>query len=188
MALLKNRKYKKGFSLLELLLVLGVIAGLIVSVFIIYPKVQASQRAEAEAKNISTIQAGIKSLYSSSAGYDGLTTDVLVKAKIFPDNMLINDNGTIKPVNYFKGDITVMPIANNQAGIGNYGFTIRYNNVPPAECIKIATALQSGFSRIIIQAPIANATILTVEQIAQSCSARASSTLIFQEKVIKSIR
>ncbi|ACX87546.1 PilS domain protein [Pectobacterium parmentieri WPP163] len=182
MVLLKNRKYRKGFSLLELILVLGVIAGLIVSAFIVYPKVQAAQRAEAEVKNISTIKAGIKELYSSSAGYDGLTTDVLVKAKVFPDNMLINDNGTIKPVNSFKGDITVIPIADNQAGIGSYGFTIRYNNVPSAECMKIVTALQSGFSRVIIQIPIANATILTVDQIAQSCSARTASTLIFQEK------
>lgn len=30
----------KGFSMLELLLVLGIIAGLIVSAFIIYPKVK----------------------------------------------------------------------------------------------------------------------------------------------------
>lgn len=35
MVLLKNKKYRKGFSLLELILVLGVIAGLIVSAFII---------------------------------------------------------------------------------------------------------------------------------------------------------
>lgn len=40
--LLKGSKSKKGFSLLELLLVLGVIAALIVAAFMIFPKVQAS--------------------------------------------------------------------------------------------------------------------------------------------------
>ena len=46
MVLLNNkRKSKKGFSLLELLLVLGIIAALVVAAFIVYPKVQASQRA-----------------------------------------------------------------------------------------------------------------------------------------------
>ena len=43
--LIKNIKSKKGFSLLELLLVLGIIAALVVAAFIVYPKVQASQRA-----------------------------------------------------------------------------------------------------------------------------------------------
>lgn len=55
-----KRKSKKGFSLLELLLVLGIIAALVVAAFIVYPKVQASQRAQAESNNIATIQAGVK--------------------------------------------------------------------------------------------------------------------------------
>ncbi|EGD5057419.1 prepilin-type N-terminal cleavage/methylation domain-containing protein, partial [Escherichia coli] len=46
--LIKKIKSKKGFSLLELLLVLGIIAALVVAAFIVYPKVQASQRAQAE--------------------------------------------------------------------------------------------------------------------------------------------
>lgn len=33
---------RKGYSLLELLLVLGIVAALIVVAFIIYPKIQAS--------------------------------------------------------------------------------------------------------------------------------------------------
>lgn len=35
-------KSKKGFSLLEILLVLGIIASLIVAAFIVYPKIQSS--------------------------------------------------------------------------------------------------------------------------------------------------
>jgi prepilin-type N-terminal cleavage/methylation domain-containing protein len=58
--LIKNIKSKKGFSLLELLLVLGIIAALVVAAFIVYPKVQASQRSQAESNNIATIQAGVK--------------------------------------------------------------------------------------------------------------------------------
>lgn len=50
MILLKERKSKRGFSLLESILVMGVIAALVVVAFIAYPKVQAFQRAEAETK------------------------------------------------------------------------------------------------------------------------------------------
>lgn len=61
-----NKQIKKGISLLELVLVLGIISALVVAAFIVYPKVQASQRAQAERNNIATIQAGVKSLYTSA--------------------------------------------------------------------------------------------------------------------------
>ncbi len=51
-----KRKSKKGFSLLELLLVLGIIAALVVAAFIVYPKVQASQRAQAESHHTGRCQ------------------------------------------------------------------------------------------------------------------------------------
>ncbi|MBN3146279.1 prepilin-type N-terminal cleavage/methylation domain-containing protein [Pectobacterium brasiliense] len=86
--LLKNRKYRKGFSLLELLLVLGIVAGLVVSAFIVYPKVQAAQRVEMESKNIAAIQAGVKALYASAPDYSGLNNTVALNASIFPDSML----------------------------------------------------------------------------------------------------
>lgn len=61
-----NKQIKKGISLLELVLVLGIISALVVAAFIVYPKVQASQRAQAERNNIATILAGVKSLYTSA--------------------------------------------------------------------------------------------------------------------------
>lgn len=48
MVLLNSKRKSKKVSLLELLLVLGIIAALVVAAFIVYPKVQASQRAQAK--------------------------------------------------------------------------------------------------------------------------------------------
>ncbi|WP_117102748.1 prepilin-type N-terminal cleavage/methylation domain-containing protein, partial [Klebsiella pneumoniae] len=45
-------KNKKGFSLLELLLVLGIIAALVVSAFVVYPKVRDARYIDIEAKHI----------------------------------------------------------------------------------------------------------------------------------------
>lgn len=42
--LLKDRKSKKGFSLLELLLTLGVIAGIIIAAFIVFQKFRLHKR------------------------------------------------------------------------------------------------------------------------------------------------
>ncbi|EKN3682209.1 TPA: prepilin-type N-terminal cleavage/methylation domain-containing protein [Yersinia enterocolitica] len=128
----KNRKSKKGFSLLELLLVLGIIAALVVAAFIVYPKVQASQRAQAESNNIATIQAGVKALYTSASSFTGLTNIVAVQAKIFPDNILSGSGSAAKPVNVFKGDVTLAVVATGPSKAPGSSFTITYSNVPAA--------------------------------------------------------
>ena len=136
---------KRGFSLLELLLVLGIIAALVVGAFIVYPKVQASQRAEAESKNIATIQAGVKSLYTSASSYSGLTNTVAVGAKIFPDNMLIGTGTSASVVNAFKGNVIVGVSNDSPSGAENSSFSITYVGVPAAECAKIASAAAGNF-------------------------------------------
>ncbi|HBW1078773.1 type 4 pilus major pilin [Klebsiella quasipneumoniae] len=143
--LLKNRKSKKGFSLLELLLVLGIIAALVVAAFIVYPKVQASQRAQAESNNIAAIQAGVKALYTSASSFTGLTNSVAVQAKIFPDNMLSGSGSAAKPINAFKGNVTLAADKTGPSGADGSSFTIIYSNVPAAECTKIITAVAGNF-------------------------------------------
>ncbi|MBX4771501.1 type 4 pilus major pilin [Klebsiella oxytoca] len=143
--LIKNKKSKKGFSLLELLLVLGIIAALVVAAFIVYPKVQASQRAQAESNNIATIQAGVKALYTSTSSFTGLTNSVAAKANIFPDNMLINSGTFARPINAFKGNVTLAEDKTGPSGADGSSFTITYSNVPAAECTKIITAAAGNF-------------------------------------------
>lgn len=143
--LIKNIKSKKGFSLLELLLVLGIIAALVVAAFIVYPKVQASQRAQAESNNIATIQAGVKALYTSASSFTGLINTVAVQAKIFPDNMLSGSGSSVIPINAFKGSVVVESANTGPSAAKGSSFTITYNNVPAAECTKIITAAAGNF-------------------------------------------
>ncbi|HAT7491864.1 TPA: prepilin-type N-terminal cleavage/methylation domain-containing protein [Raoultella ornithinolytica] len=143
--LIKNEKSKKGFSLLELLLVLGIIAALVVAAFIVYPKVQASQRAQAESNNIATIQAGVKALFTSASSFTGLTNSVAVQAKIFPDNMLSGSGSAAKPINAFKGNVTLAAANTGPSAATASSFTITYENVPASECTKIITAAAGNF-------------------------------------------
>lgn len=146
MILLKKRKSKNGFSLLELLLVLGIIAALVVAAFIVYPKVQSSQRATAESNNIATIQAGVKSLYTAVSSYSGLNETVAVQAKIFPDNMLVSN----KPVNAFKGNVLLGTSTDSPSGVANSAFTITYIDVPASECTKIVSGVGANFYSVAI--------------------------------------
>lgn len=135
--------FYKGFSLLELLLVLGIVSALIVAAFIVYPKVQSSQRAEQEAKNISAIIAGVESLYAGKADYTGISEVVLINAKLIPANMLIGSGSMTQVYNSFKGIVAVVNASPK-------GWGIVYDNVPSAECSKISASLSSRISELYI--------------------------------------
>ena len=179
--LIKNIKSKKGFSLLELLLVLGIIAALVVAAFIVYPKVQASQRSQAESNNIVTIQAGVKALYTSASSFTGLNNSVAVQAKIFPDNMLSGSGNSATPINAFKGAVTLGVANTGPSSAAGSSFTITYDNVPAAECTKIMTATAGNF----YIAQVGSTTVkpaggtLDVAATAGACSDANSNTLIF---------
>ncbi len=175
-----KRKSKKGFSLLELLLVLGIIAALVVAAFIVYPKVQASQRAQTESNNIATIQAGVKALYTSASSFTGLTNTVAVQAKIFPDNMLSGVGNAAVPVNAFKGNITVLAANTGPSLATGSSFTISYANVPAAECTKIITATAGNFYIATVNAKVVKPAggTLDVAATTAACNNATSNTII----------
>ena len=134
MSKISEIKRRKGFSLLELLLVLGIIAALIVAAFIVYPKVRTSQIVDAESKNIATIRGGLLSLYSATTDITTVNNTVGINAQIFPDNMLVKSGSSVVDVvNGFKGKVTLS--ATNYASYGKVVFNIGYANVP-SRCLR----------------------------------------------------
>ena len=65
-----NKKWKANIKVLaywKYYLFWQVAAGLVIGAFMVYPKVQMSQKIDKESKNITAIQAGVKSLYAGRA-------------------------------------------------------------------------------------------------------------------------
>lgn len=141
-------KNVKGFSLLEILLVLGVAAGLIVAAFVVYPKVQASNRANAESVNITTIAAGVKALFGSQSSFIGLSNTVVNGGNIAPTTMQVS-GVPASLVNSWGGVVTVAPTSFTRT---NGEFSITYTKVPKVECTKLATSLGANFQRVTVQA------------------------------------
>lgn len=142
---------KKGFSLLEILLTLGIIAALIISAFIIYPKIQSSQRAEMEAKNIATIISGVRSLYAGKQNFAGLNNTVAINADIIPVSMVpVGSTSTI--TNQFKGNVRLYVSNFGIEGVANSSFTLIYSNIPAEECIKILTSVTGDMGGVSINA------------------------------------
>ena len=175
---------KKGFSLIELLLVLGIIAALAITAFMIYPKVSSSNNAQTESSNINTIKASVGSLYSSSPDYNGLTTAVGISSKVFPDTM-VNTAGTAA-LNTFKGAVTLATSTDSPSGAADSAFTITYNSVPSAECVKIVSAVASNFYKVTVGGTVVKTTTagsagtaaVNVATLTTAC-AKANSVLVF---------
>lgn len=133
------RRRNAGFSLVEILLVLGVIAILAVAAFIIFPQVQASSRANQEAQNIKTIIAGVRNLYAIRTDYVGLETPVVNAAHIFPRSMNGGDFSSSATIRHLAGgDVKVEP-----RDADSRRFAVIYHDVPTEICVRLA----QNFSR-----------------------------------------
>ncbi|MGQ4241795.1 prepilin-type N-terminal cleavage/methylation domain-containing protein [Escherichia coli] len=95
-----NKHNKEGFSLLELLLVLGIVSALIISAFIIYPKVQTMYRVDKISKTILGAKSSIQELYQGKAYYDkGISN---LRNIAFPANTYTSKNNGL-PRNDYGG-------------------------------------------------------------------------------------
>ncbi len=144
-----NLKKSSGFTLVELLLVVGIIALGSVVAYITLPKVQSTSRANAEAANINTLAAGVKNMYAGTNSYRGLLsqtigTDLIIKAKAAPAGMVVGT--TLR--NSFGGTVTVEPGQLLGSVPADGSFHITYNGVPDAECNKIVSIVGNNFMRI----------------------------------------
>lgn len=141
---IKRTNGQAGFSLIELLLVIGFIAAALVLAFVTYPKVQATNRANVESQNITIISGGIKNLYSTARNFGTLNNQTLVNAKIIPDVMSV-DPATFAINNVWAGQVTIAPDP-----ASNLRYTITYSGVPSSECVKLSTGVSTNFLRLVI--------------------------------------
>lgn len=142
-------KYRNsGFSLVELLLVLAIVAALAVAAFVVYPKVQAAREVDQEAKVVSAAAAGIKAMFTNN-DYRNVSVEVASDAAIFPEYMKTPE-GIL--VNRWGGEVTVVPsngagISVNNTGVRRY-FRIGYYGVPSSICPKLVGALEPYFGTV----------------------------------------
>lgn len=137
---MKLLRKKKGFSLLELLLVMAIIAALIVAAFIIYPKISSSAKVTNDIKVLSLLDAGIKGMYRGQAAYSGLTAKALIDANIAPNDLV--DDGEIYD-NF--GALVLIDTYNNDSE-----YSIGFENVSTDACAKFVSEAGSSFYKLVV--------------------------------------
>ena len=148
--LTKSKKSKKGFSLLELLLVLSIIAALIVSAFVVYPKVQIMYRVDKIGRVILGAKSAIQELYKGRAEYDrGISSNEVIRIA-FPDNVF-RVKGTSLPQNDYGGTYSIS--GQFASTLGSYsGFSIDIRSVPSGDCIRLVSNIHGAFQSVSINA------------------------------------
>lgn len=142
-------KASRGFSLIELLLVLAIVAALAVAAFIVYPRVQAGRNAAFEAQTLASIQATVRALFTTG-NYTNVSMDIPLRATFFPAHMVNGTTiqnqwggtasiGASTSAGYYPGD-----------GVRARYFRITYTQVPTDVCIRLAGAAAQNFGTIMI--------------------------------------
>lgn len=129
----------KGFTLTEILLVLVIAAAIVISAFIIYPKVQSSQKVNVEIANLSALTSGIRHLYAGQANYSNISATIVLNAGIVPNNMLPTNPGLKGHLyNSWNGEVLIWPATKPGSTTGSL-FYLLYTGVPKKECIDLLT-------------------------------------------------
>ena len=132
---LKNDQLKneRGFTLLELLLVVGVGALLLVGAITTYQLVSENNQAAEANRMLLTMKQETQALYQTRADYSGITLATLQTLNAVPENGRHPFNGPI-----------AVSTADAPGGTSTEdGFEITFEDVPESGCAKLAT---SGFS------------------------------------------
>jgi len=177
-----NRKQKRGFTLIEILLVVGFIAIAGIGVYTVYNRVTLGNTANVEGRNLDALRAGIINLFAGTRTTAGLTNTVVNNAQITPENMRTTGSPALI-TNSFGGAVTIIP---QTLVTADDGFRITYAGVPVEVCPRLVTGAGSQFSRVTVGTTAVRAlginTAVNIPATTTACAAGAGGvvTLVFE--------
>lgn len=158
------RKLKnKGFSLVEMLIVLAIILIISVAAFFIYKNVSQKSDLNKEVEHLSLIKSSLDSIQR----LDKTTLD----ADFFKSIEISSDN---------KGDIYdtwKSPIAISKSANSSLFYDISYSNMNKYNCINLSNEFKNIFQKITINSN--DMSKFTVSDLTNACSSEESNTIVF---------
>ena len=132
---------ESGRSMIEMLGVLAIIGVLSVGGIAGYSKAMSKYRVNKTIDQVSHIAANTRILFSSQKDYSKISANVIVTAKLFPQEMVgtcTANNASCTFTNPFSGAVT-MAAAGRFDGDSNKAFMLTYEGIPQEACIDLAT-------------------------------------------------
>lgn len=129
----KFARKQHGSTLIELIVVIGVIALIILGVAKNANTATNSNTIRDEISNLATLSSTIKNMFSSQGNYEGLANSIVLQSSTFPEGMRVDADDTENIKTTWASD-GVQVASTNMLGSDNDGFTITYSNVPQKQC------------------------------------------------------
>lgn len=140
-----KRNIKKGFSMIELIIVIAVLGVLTAVVLNQAQGMRESSNLNRESSNLGMLTTAIQSTFNSQGSYAGLANDIITSSTSFPTAMEGASDDDIKTVWSNQGVHVVPAKYNNQ---NDAGFAIHYVNVPESACMDFVSQNYSSFFRV----------------------------------------
>lgn len=139
---------QEGVSLIELMLVAGVIAVGSAAVLLVYQNVNATSKVSNESDNLRDLTQKITTSYASSGDFSGLSTESAQQESLFPSSMV--SPGTNEVVTSWGTPVRVLAttVQINGTSRNNGGFVIAYDRLPAKACIDLISDAAPGFGDI----------------------------------------
>jgi len=168
---MKDFKNKKGVTLLELLMVVGIAATISVSALVFFKATDESNKVSMEAKSIGTLASGIASMFSGQGHYTGLSNATVVSSNVLPDSMRGPGTTDIKH-SWNASGVTVAPDRVTSTTYDDV-FVITYTSVPDKSCVDLMSKTFSVFATTTIN----GTSFTTVTEIPPLCNAGLANVL-----------
>ena len=85
----KHIQFKKAFTLIEVLIVLGIAAIVAAAAYFTYNAVRTTNQANEEIRRLAILRDGIRNTYASQRDYQGLTTTTVANSGLVPDGLRV---------------------------------------------------------------------------------------------------
>jgi len=175
-----NRNTKsgqRGFTLLEILLALAVVAVLSFVVFRAFNSANGSAQVNSAVSDVGTIQANLKNTFPNS-NYKGLLTTVANQAHVFPNDMNANNfTATYTNItNQWNGSVSLVA-----TGSRANEYTLSYNGVPAAVCAQFVGQVAQNAINVTVGATTASSTtvfsggVVSPSAVATQCATASTS-------------
>jgi len=139
-----KEKNKKGFTLTEIAIVLGIIGLILGAIWVAASTVYINMKVSKALTEVAQINQAIRTLYQnqpltdSAPGLD--ETPALIAAKIFPSDMISPDNTTVLAP-WAGSTLTVLSAQGNVEYASNApDFVLNFVNLPKSACIALLMA------------------------------------------------
>lgn len=164
----------KGYTLMEMILVLVIISAILVGTFVLYPKIRDSAQSREEVSVMRAVAAEVRRLYPTG-NYSPLTSNDLIGGNSLPEDYQAAPTDPVNSVsggvlsNRWGASIEVYPSQADGTPVapsptGNVPFfAVRYWGASPGLCRAMVAQLLSSAEAVLVDDGPVNAAVRTVK-------------------------